>query len=64
MSLKQHPWQGLKSFIKTMFNKFYEILKNTVDENKTDATTIFHIGETVLSTIQNKCQKVIAEKGI
>lgn len=52
-----------QGFSKENVNEFFEILKSTVDENKIDATRIFNIDETGVSTVQNKCQKVIAEKG-
>lgn len=52
-----------KGFCKENVNDFFEILTNTVDENKIDATNIYNIYETGVSTVQNKCQKVVAEKG-
>lgn len=52
-----------KGFCKENVNGFFEILKNTVDENKIDATNIYNVDETGVSTVQNKFQKVVAEKG-
>lgn len=52
-----------KGFCKENVNDFFEIFKNTVDENKIDATNIYNVDETGVSTVQNKCQKVVAEKG-
>lgn len=52
-----------KGFCKENVNDFFEILKNTADENKIDATNIYNVDETGVSTVQNECQKVVAEKG-
>ncbi|XP_045462177.1 uncharacterized protein LOC123672207 [Harmonia axyridis] len=52
-----------QGFSRENVKEFLEILKKAIDENKMDATTIYNIDETGVSTVQNKCQKVIAEKG-
>ncbi|XP_039294504.1 jerky protein-like [Nilaparvata lugens] len=52
-----------QGFSKENVNEFFVLLRKTVEENKIDATSIFNIDETGVSTVQNKCQKVIAEKG-
>lgn len=60
VSHRQHTWLEQKDFVKKMSMTF---LKNTVDENEIDASNIYNVDKTGVSTVQNKCQKVVAEKG-
>ncbi|XP_046674733.1 uncharacterized protein LOC124363528 [Homalodisca vitripennis] len=53
----------VKGFNKKNFHGFFDLLEKVVDENKIDATRIFNVDETGVSTVQNKCQKVLAQKG-
>ncbi|XP_046663524.1 MFS-type transporter clz9-like [Homalodisca vitripennis] len=52
-----------KGFSKENVNEFFKILKTTADENNIDPTTLFNVDETGVSSVLNKCQKVVAEKG-
>lgn len=52
-----------KGFNKENVAEIFDILKKLVDDNKIDATSIYNIDETGFSTVQNKCQKVLAQKG-
>lgn len=52
-----------QGFSKDNVNEFFEMLKTIVDQNNINATNIYNMDETGVSTVQNKCQKVIAEKG-
>ncbi|XP_072397983.1 uncharacterized protein [Diabrotica undecimpunctata] len=53
----------VKGFNKKNFHVFFDLLEKIVDEKNIDATRIFNVDETGVSTMQNKCQKVFAKKG-
>jgi hypothetical protein len=72
--IKRHPNLSLrqpestsmtrvKGFCEEIFNHFFYILKTICDENQLDATRIYNVNESRFSTVQKKCQKVIAVKG-
>lgn len=52
-----------RGFNKENVGEFFDILKRVIDENAIDATRLFNVDETGVSTVQNKCQKVLAKKG-
>lgn len=53
----------VKGFNKENVYVFFDILEKLVDDNKVDATRIFNVDESGLSTVQNKCQKILGQKG-
>lgn len=55
--------QRVKGFNKQNVYEFFDILGKLVDDNQIDATRIYNVDETGLSTVQNKCQKVLGRKG-
>lgn len=52
-----------KGFNKKNVLEFFDILESVIDEHKLDATRVFNVDETGFSTVQKRCQKVLAMKG-
>ncbi|KAJ4439343.1 hypothetical protein ANN_07465 [Periplaneta americana] len=50
-------------FDRERVGEFFDILTKVVEQNKLDATRIFNVDETGLSTVQKRTRKVIAKKG-
>jgi hypothetical protein len=71
--MKRHPNVSLrqpestsktrvKGFCKGNVDYFFNILETICDENQLDETGIYNADENGFSTVQKKCQKVIAVK--
>ncbi|XP_030753970.1 uncharacterized protein LOC115880815 [Sitophilus oryzae] len=52
-----------KDFNRANVDKFFDILEKLVDENALTAPKIFNVDESGFSTVQKRCQKVLAKKG-
>ncbi|KAH1014766.1 hypothetical protein HUJ05_012597 [Dendroctonus ponderosae] len=48
---------------KTRIDDFYKLLKRICEADKITATRIFNVEETGCSTVQRRCQKILAKKG-
>lgn len=53
----------VKGFNKENVYEFFDILQKIVEENAIDATRIFNVDESGVSTVQTKCKKVLAQRG-
>jgi hypothetical protein len=51
-------------FNKERVNEFFSLLDRIVDDNNLDATRIYTIDETGLTTVQKKPRKAISRQGI
>ncbi|KAJ8886380.1 hypothetical protein PR048_012591 [Dryococelus australis] len=61
--LESTPMARAKGFNKKNVLEFFYILERVIDENKFDAARVFNVDDTGFSTVQKRCQKVLAMKG-
>ncbi|KAK7092313.1 hypothetical protein V1264_008076 [Littorina saxatilis] len=52
-----------EGFNREAVNRYFNLLEELVDDNSLHASRIFNMDETGISTVQKKCQKVLAQKG-
>ncbi|KAK7095561.1 hypothetical protein V1264_006951 [Littorina saxatilis] len=52
-----------EGFNREAVNRYFNLLEELVDDNSLHASRIFNMDETGISTVQTKCQKVLAQKG-
>ncbi|KAK7099863.1 hypothetical protein V1264_022909 [Littorina saxatilis] len=52
-----------EGFNREAVNRYFNLLEELVDDNSLHASRIFNMDKTGISTVQKKCQKVLAQKG-